>query len=286
MKELLEAGIGQIEPDGVIAEFRSVPGGDINEAYYVRTKENEYFVKANRKAEKEFFAFEAYGLKKIRRTNTIRVPHVYAIMEVSGIPMLWLEWIFGAKKNETDRLLGEQLAALHLNEAEGYGMDRDGFIGNLKLPNQMTNDWVAYFRDYRLYPQLVYGKQRGTIAGKRGKQLEAVMKKLERWIPAFPKKSILHGDLWGGNWLAGADGNPYLIDPSIFYGDHEMEIAFTELFGGFSRTFYEAYNTAFPLSESYEERKELYQLYYLLIHLNMFGESYGSAVDRILRKYA
>lgn len=112
-----------------------------------------------------------------------------------------------------------------------------------------------------------------------------LLEKLDTWIPNNPKSSTLHGDLWGGNWMTGKGGVPYLIDPSILFGDHEFEMAFTELFGGFSQRFYDAYHSVFPLSPEYETRKELYQLYYLLAHLNMFGESYGGSVDRIVRKY-
>ena len=133
--------------------------------------------------------------------------------------------------------------------------------------------------------QLEYGRTRGFIRGQREALLVKLLEQLHQWIPTQPKKSILHGDLWGGNWMVGTRGTPYLIDPAILYGDHEFELAFTELFGGFHDVFYEAYQSIFPLSLEYEERKEIYQLYYLLVHLNLFGESYGGAVDRILRRY-
>lgn len=287
MKREIENCLRFLEGKPVLVEIHPVSGGDINEAYYVRTKEREYFVKLNRSMNKQFFELEAEGLKKIRSTNTISVPEVYLVADgkETNIPMLWLEWIEGEREEKTDVLLGERLAALHLAEAKKFGYDKNTYIGRLKQPNRLSESWLSYYRDYRLMGQLKAGKNLGTIKGMREKRMHRLLENLDQWIPDKPKSSLLHGDLWGGNWLAGKEGNPYLIDPSILYGDHEFELAFTELFGGFSRRFYEAYHSCYPLSPEYEARKELYQLYYLLVHLNMFGESYGPSVDRILLKY-
>ncbi|MFB4164641.1 fructosamine kinase family protein [Alteribacillus sp. JSM 102045] len=112
------------------------------------------------------------------------------------------------------------------------------------------------------------------------------MDHLSDWIPDHQHPVKLHGDLWGGNWLPGKDGRPYFIDPAVWYGDHEFELAFTHLFGGFSKRVYDAYQEIKNIEVSFEDRKPLYQLYYLLVHLNIFEESYGSSVDRILSKYA
>ncbi|WP_156289173.1 fructosamine kinase family protein [Oceanobacillus salinisoli] len=285
MNNWVSKGLNHLGDDGEVVSVQLVSGGDINEAYFIQTENHEFFVKRNIEADIAFFDFEAQGLKKIKSTNTIEVPDVYGVYEESGIPMLWLEWIKRTKYKKTEDLLGEQLASLHLCEGSGYGFEENGFIGKLKQKNNVLDDWITYYRDYRLYNQLEQGGLQGTIYGKRERRLFAVMDKLDQWIPNNPKQSILHGDLWGGNWLTGPNGVPYLIDPSILYGDHEMEIAFTELFGGFSNQFYGAYNSVFRLSDEYTDRKELYQLYYLLVHLNMFGEAYGSAVDRILIRY-
>jgi fructosamine-3-kinase len=133
---------------------------------------------------------------------------------------------------------------------------------------------------------MALAEHKGRLSAGRRKRLDVVMANLDRWLPKQASPSPLHGDLWGGNWIVGEGGRPYLIDPAVFYGDHEMELAFTELFGGYSSTFYASYNEVYPHSDTYGDRLELYQLYYLLIHLNAFGESYGGAVDRILAKYA
>ena len=251
----------------------------------METSKRQYFVKLNHKQSIDFFQFEADGLQKIAETKTIAVPQVYGVTEIDGIPMLWLEWIEGHKTKDTAKLLGEQLAMMHLYEGPNFGYEKTSYIGSLQQENALYDDWLSYYRDVRLKGQLEQGRTRGFIRGQREALLVKLLEQLHEWIPTQPKKSILHGDLWGGNWMVGTRGTPYLIDPAILYGDHEFELAFTELFGGFHDVFYEAYQSIFPLSLEYDERKEIYQLYYLLVHLNLFGESYGGAVDRILRRY-
>lgn len=282
---IVENGLKNVASNEILQHMQPVSGGDINQAYYVQTDRNEYFVKLNRHMTIGFFQFEEKGLSMIRRTETIDVPKVIGCFEVDGVPMLWMEWIEGRKVAETDEWLGERLAALHLVDVKGYGFEGVSYIGRLLQKNQLMDDWVDYYRDVRLDGQLELGRQSGRIVSKREKRLVKLMERLDNWLPRKPKPSLLHGDLWGGNWMVGPGGNPYLIDPAVLYGDHEFELAFTELFGGFSRKFYEAYESVFPLSSEYGERKELYQLYYLLVHLNMFGESYGGAVDRVLARY-
>lgn len=289
METILERGRELLEGVGRIKSIKRISGGDINEAYYVRTCNHEYFVKLNKQVDLSFFESEAEGLKLIRQTRTIAVPEVYEVFSVetadSSIPMLWMEWVHGPKHADTEKRLGEQLAALHLCEGKGYGYEKDSYIGRLKQKNYQTASWLSYYRNERIGGQLKYGQKLGTISGKREERLMKLIERLDEWVPEKPRCSLLHGDLWSGNWMTGKEGKPYLIDPSVLYGDHEFEIAFTELFGGFSEKFYQAYQSVFPLSNDYEDRREIYQLYYILVHLNMFGESYGSAVDRILSRY-
>lgn len=289
LRKIIEKGLETVEKYGKIESLLRISGGDINEAYYIRSSKNEYFVKLNKNVDISFFEMEADALAVIRGTNTIHVPKVYEVITVevepAPIPMLWMEWVEGKKKKDTETLLGERLAAMHLCTGSGYGLEKDSYIGMLKQENMLMSSWVSYYRDFRLGGQLRIGKKLGTISGNREQNLIHLMEHLDKWIPDKPKASILHGDLWGGNWITGKEGNPYLIDPSVLYGDHEYELAFTELFGGFSAAFYQAYQSVFPFSDEYQARKEIYQLYYLLVHLNMFGEVYGRDVDRILNKY-
>ena len=277
----------KIKDHSQIVEQRRVSGGDINDAYYVRTEENEYFVKANINVEPSFFEVEAYGLHTIRQTNTIHVPEVYYYDTVPSQTLyLIMEWIDGEKSANTDEQLGMDLAAMHLTEAPSYyGLDRLSFVGTLPQENRWYPSWTEYYREKRLLPQLKIGLERGSMPANRRKNVEKLLDRIEDYIPEKPPVSLLHGDLWAGNWMVGPQGIPYLIDPSIVYGDPIFELAMTELFGGFSPVFYRAYQELLPLPDDYEDRKPLYQLFYLLVHLNLFGETYGPSVDRILKRY-
>jgi len=196
-----------------------------------------------------------------------------------------MEWVEGGKKSETQTMLGHNLAALHENVGQKHGFAEDTFIGILPQPNGLFTSWLEYYRDRRLTAQLQQGIRQNRVTGKRREKMEKLLDQLGDWIPCDVPPSYLHGDLWGGNWLTGPGGEPYLIDPSVLYGDRHFELAFTELFGGFSTAFYEAYKARYPLVANYEEIKPLYQLYYLLVHLNIFGESYGPQVDSVLSRY-
>ena len=302
MKRLQEA-LSQLSPAENILTINRVPGGDSNEAYKVLTSKGQYFVKVNEVQPISYFLYEAQGLDTIAKSSTIHVPNVmavfgqnvraednnaivsYKVMEWTGPSMLWLEWIESEKTDKTQSILGEHLAFMHLQEGFTYGLNKDGFIGNLPQKNIESDNWLTYYRDIRLYSQIQLGQQLGYMPPHRFKKIMVLLDQLHRWIPPTPKKSLLHGDLWAGNWMPGPNGMPYLIDPAYFYGHHEMDLAFTELFGGYSSTFYEAYEANISLDSTYAERKKLYQLYYLLVHLNLFGESYGAQVDQITRHY-
>ncbi|SIS40945.1 Fructosamine-3-kinase [Salimicrobium flavidum] len=234
-----------------------------------------------------FFQAEARGLELIRETETIHVPAVYHYDEnEQGDAWLILEHIpAGTPSSLTTSRLGERLARMHSQGGESYGFDQPTFVGEILQKNSMGPSWVDYYRDERLLPQLRRAEADGKLQGDRRKRAFHLLDNLDKWIPENRGSSLLHGDLWGGNWIAGPGDTPYLIDPSVFYGDRLMDLSFTELFGGYPRNFYEAYQEHFPLPDYYEEVKPLYQLFYLLVHLNIFGESYGSAVDRVLRPY-
>ncbi|MTH55591.1 phosphotransferase [Bacillus mangrovi] len=262
-----------------------VRGGDINDAWLIETENERYFLKTNHEMDEAFFKIEETGLKEIVSSNTISVPAVYQSGESEGTPYLLMEWIEGDKTGQTEALLGQRLAAMHRVTNEQFGYGGNTCIGRLRQPNGWYDSWTDYYCSKRLFPQMELAVSSGRMTGKRRLKMDKLLSKLDLFLPHNPEPSLLHGDLWGGNWIAGAGGEPYLVDPSVFYGDRELEIAFTELFGGFGHAFYEQYREAFSLEGNYEDRKPLYQLYYLLAHLNMFGESYGSSVDRILNRY-
>lgn len=283
----LEDILRQLGDPSPILEQKPLSGGDINEAYYVKTREQEYFAKQNRNVSPYFFQAEARGLELIRATESIHVPKVYHYDENErGDTWLVLEYIPGSSSSAlTTERLGERLSRMHARGGEGYGFDQPTFVGEILQENGMTPSWAAYYRDERLLPQLRRAEDSGKLQGERRKRAFHLIEHLDKWIPDKPGSSLLHGDLWAGNWMAGPDDTPYLIDPSVLYGDRLMDLSFTELFGGYPPNFYDAYHEQFPIPDYYEDVKPLYQLFYLLVHLNIFGEAYGGAVDRVLRSY-
>ncbi|GEN85427.1 fructosamine kinase family protein [Oceanobacillus sojae] len=285
---MIEEKLKQIGDNTSIQTMTPISGGDINQAYYIKTEKQEYFVKANRNTADDFFQVEADGLERIRSTQAIAVPEVYYYDKSSSNKemVLIMEWIQGEKTATTEQQLGEQLASMHLTDRSAqYGLGKPTYIGKLPQTNGWYSDWVEYFRDHRLQLQLDLSVKFNRMNQKRRLKLETLIRDLDKYLPNQPRVSLLHGDLWGGNWITGQAGKPYLIDPSVLYGDHLFELAFTELFGGFSEVFYSKYKEILSLEDYYEEVKPIYQLFYLLVHLNMFGEAYGAVVDRILKKY-
>lgn len=279
--------LNEIGDDTAIIDCKRITGGDINSAYYVKSEKRPYFVKVNENNPPRFFKSEAVGLELLQKTNVVKVPKVYYVMEEKrgAYGLLLLEWIEGEKTNQTSMWLGQAVAKLHQCYGQHFGLAHDNYIGRLPQANGLYENWIDYFVNCRLLPQIQLAEQQSKMPIVRRQKLDKLLVSLDRWLPKLCRSSLLHGDLWGGNWIVGDKGIPYLIDPSVFYGHYEFEIAFTELFGGFPPLFYDAYNEIQPLSPEYKERKELYQLYYLLVHLNLFGEAYGFSIDRILQKY-
>lgn len=268
-----------------IETIKKIQGGSINEAFYIRTVDAEFFMKFHANSPKGFFKSEAIGLRLIKETETISVPNYLSYSDQPGNAFLLLEWIEGKKNEQTEEILGYKLAELHKCYGRMHGFETDTYIGFLPQPNELNPNWLEYYRDKRLGSQLQIGIENGHITDKRRKQMEKLLERLDKWIPSFVEPSHLHGDFYSGNWIVGPGGEPFIVDPSFLYGDRHFEIAFTELFGGFPDRFYEAYKESYPLRKDYEDVKPIYQLYYLLAHLNMFGEAYGESVDKILNRY-
>lgn len=285
MDNVIKNAVNKAGDSSAIQVMKRVHGGSINQSYYVETEKRRYFIKHHSNAPSRFFELEAKGLELIGKTRTIAVPEVLAYSDVKKKAFLVMEWVKGEEKLDTQTKLGQHLAALHKHSGDKHGFSEDTFIGILPQPNGLYSSWLEYYREQRLSAQLQVGIRQKRITGKRRKRMEKMLAQLGKWIPSDVQPSYLHGDLWGGNWLAGPAGEPYLIDPSFLYGDRHFELAFTELFGGFSSAFYEAYKERYQPDDYYEEAKPLYQLYYLLVHLNIFGETYGPQVDSVLRRY-
>jgi len=272
-----------------IVKLQPIGGGDINAAARVETAVGTYFLKWNPQSPAGMFTAEAQGLGVLAQTGILRVPQVIHAAEKSqNLPAhLLLEWLPLSGQKHAD-LVGERLgiglAALHQQTQATHGLDHANFIGRLPQPNPLETSWITFYREQRIRFQMELARQQGYLSAERERLLTKLMDKLPDLLPDA-RPSLLHGDLWGGNYAALSDGTPVIYDPAVYYGHREVEIAFTELFGGFSRRFYEVYNAQYLLDPGYKERKTLYQLYPLLVHLNLFGGSYGAQVDHIARRY-
>ncbi|RPF55443.1 fructosamine kinase family protein [Aquisalibacillus elongatus] len=285
MQDVIELALRSSKDASEIKEMKRVSGGSINDSFYVQTEQHEYFIKSHTNPPENFFKLEKEGLEYIKSTKSIQVPEVYSYSDEIGKAYLALEWIDGSPQSSTQLELGRNIAKMHQAMGEGHGYHEPTYIGIIIQSNQMYRDWVDYYRECRLKRQLQIGVDEQHITGKRRERLERVITDLEKWIPQDIKPSYLHGDLWAGNWICDANGTPYVIDPSFLFGDRHLDLAFTELFGGFSEDFYKAYEQEYPIDHYYDDVKALYQLYYLLVHLNIFGEAYSGSVDRVLKYY-
>ncbi|MCP4806647.1 MAG: fructosamine kinase family protein [Proteobacteria bacterium] len=250
---------------------QTLPGGDINRAALIDAAGEPVFVKWNADPVDRMFACEAEGLSALRDAHTLRVPKVRAI----GPDFLAMEYIASATAApDFDEKLGRGLAALHRVRGLRFGFHQDGVLGVVPQPNAWADSWVAFYRHRRVEPLAAEAERRGSLSGATLKTLRQVTSRLGSLIPAGPAPSRLHGDLWSGNVMASETGDPVLVDPAVFHGHREMDLAMTELFGGFSPRFYAAYREAWPLEPGYERRREVYQIVPLLIHVILFGGPY------------
>ncbi len=282
---LIEAKAGDLGDVGDPVRISPLSGGSINQVYRVETTAgNTLLAKLRPDAPPGFFSAERIGLETLRQPDALVIPHVFAASK-EGILMKWLE-PSPEREAAVAETLGRALAAIHRHTAPAYGFESDNFIGLLPQSNDVNPSWTAFYRDRRLAPQFRLARQLGRMTPERDRMAAHLLDRLSRWIDESDVgPSLIHGDLWSGNWIASVKG-PALIDPAVYYGDREVDLAMARLFGGFPDRFWSAYAEAWPLRPGWEERLPLYQLYYLLVHLNLFGESYGPSVDRILRRYA
>lgn len=230
------------------------------------------------------FEAEADGLAELKKAGAIRVPEVFDVGTDADGAYIEMERFEFERGRECDAaLLGERLAALHRHTADLHGWHRDNTIGPTPQHNPATDDWVVFFRDHRLLFQLDLAARNGYTGEiqHRGKRLAERLDKLFEGYQPTP--SLLHGDLWVGNWGV-ADGMPVIFDPAVYYGDRETDIAMTQLFGGFSAEFYREYKRAWPLAAGSAQRLELYKLYHVLNHLNLFGSAYLDQALSILHR--
>jgi fructosamine-3-kinase len=261
---------------------RSVSGGDINEASELKLADGRtVFVKTNRDADPEMFPAEARGLAWLAEANVLRVPRVLA----ASPAFLVLESIVaGRRQPDFDERLGRGLAALHRFGAPGFGLDHDNFIGRLPQENGEMKTWPEFYRARRIEPQLRMAVDAGLATTNLRRRCERLFETLETLVGPPEPPARLHGDLWGGNLLVDETGAPCLIDPAVYGGHREVDLAMMRLFGGFGAKVFAAYAEAWPLADGHQDRVPLYQLYFLFVHLNLFGGSYLSSVEGALAR--
>ena len=269
-----------------IKSFKPVSGGDISSAYLLETQSQKFLLKLNSKSSaKTMFDAEQQGLRAIESTKTIAVPHVHLVDELDGKPFLLMDFVESRRPNAKDYThFGRDLANMHLVSNDQFGFSSDNFIGSLPQSNAFHTDWAEFYWNERILPQLEIAKKNTALDDAKIPSKESALK-IFRQVFGEVKPSLLHGDLWGGNYLIATDGTPYLIDPAVCYGHSMMDVAMSRLFGGFDAEFYDAYHEIIPQKTYYQEQIKLYQLYYLLVHLNLFGRSYRSSVVDILERY-
>lgn len=267
-----------------VRTLRSVPGGDINQAFEVVLNDGQrVFVKTRPNCAVTMYAREAEGLRYLAETRALRTPGVLAINE----RFLVLEWITSAvRRPHFEEELGRGLAQLHKFGAQTFGLAHDNFIGSLAQDNTETHGWAEFYAQRRLLALTHTARRAGTLPQTIAGRIVSVCERLPALCGPAEPPSRLHGDLWSGNVMSDAEGAPVLIDPAVYGGDREIDLAMLELFGAPSERFFAAYDEIYPRRPGSAERVALYQLYPLLVHVCLFGSGYVRQLERALAPYA
>lgn len=268
----------------------TVAGGSINRASRLELADGRtVFCKENSLRHAGLFEGEARGLVALRAADGPRVPEVYGYFDDGSSQFLLIEWIEPGRRDAAFFLrFGRELAAMHrANRSARCGFDRDNHIGATEQRNGWLDGWHEFFAERRIEFQVRLARDRGLLDAAAAASADRLASRLAGLLPDLDdgEASILHGDLWGGNYLVGDSGEPVLIDPAVYYGHREADLAMTELFGGFGGAFYTAYEEEWPLEPGYRDRRDIYNLYHLLNHLNLFGGSYLGQCLSILRRH-
>jgi len=280
--EVVADTVGRIDPD----QIEIAGGGSTNRSYRLTTLSGGvYLLKTNILAALEMFEAEREGLEVLRRADAIRVPEPIQVSAAGDMSFLLLEHIeFGHKTVAATQACGYALAALHRQLKPQFGWHRDNTIGSTPQINTREDDWVGFLRDARLGYQLELAAANNIDVSIQAAGQQLLEKLPEYFSDYTPAASLLHGDLWGGNWGATFAEEPVIFDPAPYYGDRETDLAMTKLFGGFGPKFYSAYNEAWPLDAGFQQRCDLYNLYHILNHYNLFGGGYQHQVSELLDK--
>ncbi len=271
-----------------IRSNKSISGGCISNAYKLEMKSGDiYFLKINSNSAKDMFIKEAHGLKEISKPNVIRAPKVI----LSDETFILTEYISTGNKNKNFfEDFGRQFALLHKFHSAHFGFYEDNYIGSnvqSNIPNELEKDnWITFYFNKRILFQYRLAEKNGYSTNELTHGISCLETNIDKILEgSLELPSLLHGDLWSGNYMVDENGNACLIDPAVFYGHRESDLAMTKLFGGFSSEFYSAYNEIFPLANGYEYREGIYKLYHVLNHLNLFGRGYYSQAISLIKNY-
>lgn len=290
MKEDLQRLLESIySPSIKVKTSKSAGGGCINQTQVLSLSNGErVFLKYNASPPENFFTAEAKGLRLLGKAHKgPRVPRPLGISAEPNPKLLLIEYIEpSSSENRFPVRFAQALAELHRETQEQYGLDHDNFIGNTVQKNDLESDGVTFFRDHRIRFQQELARKTRGLPTDVDHRLDRFCDKLETLLDLNAEKpALLHGDLWSGNYFPGPDQVPCIFDPAVYFGPRETDLAMTEMFGRLPQEFYSAYNEAFPLKPGYAQRKEIYNLYHLLNHYNLFGGSYLSSADQTVRSF-
>ncbi|MBI9034480.1 MAG: fructosamine kinase family protein [Bacteroidales bacterium] len=289
--EQIEESISEPSPKSAGSDFKiissqSISGGSINQAFKINTSSGNYFLKYNDASRfPAMFEKEAKGLEILKENSLLKIPQVISQGESKDYSWILLEYITSAIPNENFwEDFGHKLAHTHKVSNSFYGLDHDNYMGSLNQSNIEHVEWVDFFIEERLERQVAIAFDHKIIDRSLVSSFENLYRSLtEIFPPEAP--ALLHGDLWNGNFICDDKGAACLIDPAVYYGHREIDIAMSTLFGGLDDAFYKAYNSSFPLENDWENRMDIYNLYPLLVHVNLFGSSYIASIKKILKKF-
>lgn len=269
-----------------IEDISNVSGGSINNSIKVISDKGRFFIKNNRAdCYPQMFKKEALGLKLLKSVNEISTPEVLSYFDYINDSFLVLRYIETSTKIENFwQLFGEQLANLHKHTNSYFGLDYDNYIGSLVQSNRKKRSWAEFFIIERLEKQVSLARDNNRIDKATTDNFNRFYNRIEEIFPD-EAPALVHGDLWGGNFMVGIDGKPVIIDPAVYFGHREMDIGMSMLFGGFDSQFYHAYNDYYPLEVGWQKRIDYCNLYPLLVHVNLFGGGYISSVKSIIQKF-
>lgn len=269
-----------------VRKFSYAGGGCINHVWVCETQSGSLFLKWNAlEAFPKMFEAEAKGLQLLKRSCPLYVPGVICAGKADQFQFLVLENVTeGSRSKDYWTNFGAGLARLHQATADEFGLDHDNYIGSLRQINTEASSWTDFFREQRLEVQLKLARDAGKVDASLAQKFESLFTRLGNLLPEEPP-SLVHGDLWGGNIMITNEGQPCLIDPAVYFGSREMDLAMTQLFGGFDNSFFCDYENVFPLQQGYRDRLDLYNLYPLLVHVNLFGGGYVRQVHSIVQRF-